>query len=83
MRIKGYTWLRVNDVKALFQNVKQGFETNKEILTFIKNERSSKLRANMRLVVATRLQAQQPSFWLHTSSNTPSVLKNVIHESFC
>jgi hypothetical protein len=52
---QGYTWLGVNDVQALFRNFKQRFETNKEMLTFIKSERSSKLRASIRLVVATRL----------------------------
>jgi hypothetical protein len=36
----------------------------------------------MRLVVATRLQTQHPSFWLHTSSNTQSVLTNDAYESF-
>jgi hypothetical protein len=46
----------VNDVKALFRNIKQGFEISKERLMFIKSERSSKLRASMQLVVATRLQ---------------------------
>jgi hypothetical protein len=50
--------LRVNDVQALFRNVKQGFETNKERLTFIKFERCSKLRASMQLVVAIRIQVQ-------------------------
>jgi hypothetical protein len=69
-------------VQALFRNVKQGFEINKERLTIIKSKRSSKLRANMQLVVATRLQAQHPSFWLRTSSNMPSVLKNVTQDSF-
>jgi hypothetical protein len=52
---QGHTWLGVNDVQALFRNFKQRFETNKEMLTFIKSERSSKLRASIRLVVATRL----------------------------
>jgi hypothetical protein len=83
------TWHRdllghpVGCMKALFRNVKQEFETNKERLMFNKSERSSKLRANMRLVVATRFQVQQPSFWLCTSSNAPSILKSVTHESFC
>jgi hypothetical protein len=44
---QGYTLLGVNYVQALFGNVKQGFETNKEILMFIKSERSNKLRASM------------------------------------
>jgi hypothetical protein len=70
-------------MKALFSNVKQGFETNKERLTFTKSERNSKLRASMRLVVAISPQAQQPFFWLRTSSNAPSVLKNFTHKSFC
>jgi hypothetical protein len=64
-------------MKALFRDIKQGFETNKERFTFTKSERSSKLRASMRLVVATRLQAQRPSFRLHTLSNTPSVRKKL------
>jgi hypothetical protein len=41
---------------ALARKVKQGFEINKERLMFIKFERSSKLRARMWLVIATRLQ---------------------------
>jgi hypothetical protein len=36
--------LGVNDVQALFRKVKQGCETNKERLMFIKSERSSKER---------------------------------------
>jgi hypothetical protein len=44
--------------------------------------RSTKLRARMRLVVATRLQVQHPSFRLRTSSNTPFVLMNDAHGSF-
>jgi hypothetical protein len=69
-------------MQELFRNIKQGFETNKKRLTFIKSERSSKLRSSMRLVVAIRLQAQYSSFWLRTSSNTPSVLMNDAHGSF-
>jgi hypothetical protein len=70
-------------MQALLRKVKQGSETNKESLMFIKSERSSKLRASMQLVVATRLQAQQSSFRLRTSSNTSYVLKNVTQQSFC
>jgi hypothetical protein len=36
----------------------------------------------MRLVVATRLQAQHTSFWLRTSSNMPSVPMNDAQGSF-
>jgi hypothetical protein len=36
----------------------------------------------MRLVVAIRLQVQHPSFWLCTSSNTPSILMNDAHRYF-
>jgi hypothetical protein len=36
----------------------------------------------MRHVVAMRLQAQYHSFWLHTSSDTPSNLMNDAHGSF-
>jgi hypothetical protein len=70
-------------MQALLRKVKQGFEANKERLTFIKFERSSKLRASMQLVVATRLQVQQPSFRLRTSSNMSSVLMNITQEYFC
>jgi hypothetical protein len=42
-----YTWLEVNDMQALHRKVKQGFETNKERLMFIKSERSNKLRARI------------------------------------
>jgi hypothetical protein len=70
-------------MQALLRKVKQGSETSKEMLTFIKFERSSKLRASMQLVIATRLQVQRPSFRLRTSSNMPSVLTNVRQESFC
>jgi hypothetical protein len=55
---QGYTWLGVNYVQALFGNIKQGFKTNKEILTFIKSERSSKLKVSIQLVVVTILQVQ-------------------------
>jgi hypothetical protein len=79
---QGYTWLGVKDVQTLFRNVKQGSETNKKMLTFIKSQRSRKLRASMRLVVSMRLQVQHHSFWLHTSSNTPSVLMNGVYGSF-
>jgi hypothetical protein len=37
----------INDAQALFRKVKSGFETSKERLTFIKYEKSSKLRARM------------------------------------
>jgi hypothetical protein len=67
---QGYTQLGVNDVQALFRKVKQGCETNKEMLMFVKSKRSSRLRARIRLVVAIRLQAQHPSFQLRTMSNT-------------
>jgi hypothetical protein len=77
MQTKGYTWLGVIDVQALFRKVKQGFETNKEVLIFIKSERSSRLRVRIRLVVAIRLQAQHPSFRLRTSNNTPSIQKKL------
>jgi hypothetical protein len=50
--------LGVNYVQALFGNIKQGFKTNKEILTFIKSERSSKLKVSIQLVVVTILQVQ-------------------------
>jgi hypothetical protein len=36
----------------------------------------------MRPVIATRLQAQHSSFWLRTSSNTPSVPMNDAHGPF-
>jgi hypothetical protein len=68
--------LGVDDVQALLKKVKQGVETNKEGLMFTKSARSSKLRVRMRLVVATKLQVQHSSFWLRTSSNTPSVMMN-------
>jgi hypothetical protein len=49
---------------------------------FINNLREVvSFRARMRLIVAMRLQAQQPYFRLHTSSNTPSVLMNVAQGS--
>jgi hypothetical protein len=74
---KGYTWLGVNDVHALFRKVKQGCETNKETLMFIKSERRNRHRARIWLVVAIRLQAQHPYFRLRTSSNTPSIRKKM------
>jgi hypothetical protein len=52
MQTKGYTWSGVNDVQALFRKVKQGCEINKEMHIFIKSERSSRLRARIRLVLA-------------------------------
>jgi hypothetical protein len=70
-------------VQALFRKVKQRFQTNKEKLVLVKSKRSIKLRVKMQLVVATRLQAQHPPFQLCTLSNTPFVLMNVAHESFC
>jgi hypothetical protein len=66
----------VNDGQALLKKVKQGVG-NKQGKTFDhQSSRSRKLRAKMRLVAATRLQEYHPSFWLRTSSNTPSVLTN-------
>jgi hypothetical protein len=37
----------VNVVQALFRKVKQGCQTNNEMLMFIKFERSSRLRARI------------------------------------
>jgi hypothetical protein len=47
MPTKEYTWLGVNDMQALLRKVKQGCETNKETLMFIKSKRSSRLRARI------------------------------------
>jgi hypothetical protein len=66
----------------MLRKVKHGFETNKERLTLLKVWGSESLRARIWLVVAMRLQVQHSSFWLRTSSNTPSVLMNDVHWSF-
>jgi hypothetical protein len=68
---------------ALVREAKQGLETNKERLLFNNLREAVSFRARVQLVVATRLQAQQPSFRLRTLSNTPSVLTNVAQWSFC
>jgi hypothetical protein len=78
-----YTWLEVNNMQGLLREVKQGFETNKERLLINNLREAVSFRARIRLVVATRLQAQHLTFRLQTSSNTPSVLTNDAHESFC
>jgi hypothetical protein len=69
-------------MQALLREVKQGFETNKERFLINNLREVVSFRARMRLVVATRLQAQHLSFQLHTSSNTPSALTNDAHGSF-
>jgi hypothetical protein len=78
---QGVHLVGVNDMQALLRKIKQGFETNKEGLLINNLRKAVNFRAKMQLVVATRLKAQQPSFWLRTLSNTPSVLMNVTHES--
>jgi hypothetical protein len=60
-----------------------GIWNKKGRLMFIMSERSNKLRVRIRLIVAIGLQTQQPSFRLHTLSNTPSVPTNDAQESFC
>jgi hypothetical protein len=55
---------------------------NQGMLSILNLSEAVSFRARMRLVVATRLQAQHSSFWLCTSSHTPSVLTNVAHGSF-
>jgi hypothetical protein len=55
---------------------------NEERLRLINLREAISFRARMRLVVATRLQAQHSSFRLRTSSNTSSVLMNVVQGSF-
>jgi hypothetical protein len=55
---------------------------NEERLRLINLREAGNFRARIRLVVATRLQAQHSSFRLHTSSNTPSFPMNVVHGSF-
>jgi hypothetical protein len=70
-------------MQALLREDKQGLETNKERLLFNNLREAVSFRARVQLVVAMRLQAQQPSFWLHTSRNTPSILTNVAQWSFC
>jgi hypothetical protein len=79
---KEYTWARVNDMHALSREVKQVFETNKEILLINNVRETVSFRARMWLVIATRLLAQHSPFWLRTSSNTPFVPMNVAHGSF-
>jgi L-fucose isomerase-like protein len=44
----------MNDTQAPLRKVKWGFKTNKEKLSIIISWRSTRLRARMRLVVATR-----------------------------
>jgi hypothetical protein len=80
---KEHTWARVNDMHALSREVKQGFETNKERLLINNVREAVSFRDRMRLIIAMRLQAQHSPFRLRTSSNTPSVPKNVAHGSFC
>jgi hypothetical protein len=72
-----YTWARVNDMQALSRKDKQGFEINKEILLINNVRKAVSFRVSMRLVVATRLQAQHTYFRLCISSNTPFILMNV------
>jgi hypothetical protein len=79
---KEYTWARVNDMQALSREVKQGFETNKERLLVNNVREAVSFRARMRLIIATRLQAQHSPFRLRTLSNTSSVLKNAAWGSF-
>jgi hypothetical protein len=79
---KEYTWLGVNDVQALLREVKQELETHKKMLLVNNLREAVSFSARMRLVLATRLQAQHSPFRLHTSSNTPSILMNVAHGSF-
>jgi hypothetical protein len=59
---QGVHLVGVNDMQALLRKIKQGFETNKEGLLINNLRKAVKFRAKMRLVVATRLKAQQPSF---------------------
>jgi hypothetical protein len=54
-------------MQALLWEAKRGLETNKERLIFNNLREAVSFRARVQLVVATRLQAQQPSFRLHTS----------------
>jgi hypothetical protein len=75
--IQGVHFVRSERYATLLKKVKQGLKTNEERLMLIKVWRSDSLRARMRLVIAMRLQVQQPSFLLCSSSNTPSVLMNV------
>jgi hypothetical protein len=70
-------------MEALLREAKQGLETNKERFLFKNLREVVSFRARVQLVVGTRLQAQQPSFRLRTSSNTSSVLMNVAQGSFC
>jgi hypothetical protein len=62
MQTKEYTWLGVNDMQALLREVKVGLETNKERLLLINLTEAVTFRGRMRLVVAMRLQGQNPSF---------------------
>jgi hypothetical protein len=47
MGTREYTWLGVVDMQVLLRKVKQGCETNREMLIFIMSERSSRLRARI------------------------------------
>jgi hypothetical protein len=63
-------------MQELHRKVKQGFETNEERLPTINLREAVSSIARMRLVVAARLEVQHSSFWLCTSSNTPSIPMN-------
>jgi hypothetical protein len=56
-------------------------DRNEDMLLIINHGEAVSFRVRMQFVVATRLQGQHPSFRMHTSSNTPSVLMNVAHGS--
>jgi hypothetical protein len=67
---------------TLLRKVKQGLETNKEGLLINNLSEAVSFMAKMRLAVAMRLQVQQLSFRLRTSSNMPSVPMNVAQGLF-
>jgi hypothetical protein len=56
---------------------------NKGWLLINNSQEAVSFRARIWLMVATRLQMQHSTFWLRTSSNTPSILMNVAQGSFC
>jgi hypothetical protein len=76
---QGVYLVGVDDMQVLLRE--SGFEINKEGFLINNLREAVSFRARMRLVVATRLQAQQPSFRLRTLSNTPSVSTNVAQGS--
>jgi hypothetical protein len=71
-RIKEYTWLGVDDMQHYLGKSSGALKQTRGDFYHL-SERSTKLRAKMRLVVPMRLQAQQPP-----SGYVP----RVIHHSF-